>query len=424
MKTIPLTITGVRYVRSDYVELLTNLKGTSPILDIVRQDDEQYGSVMRCFLNSDPLGTVSRLDIARVQALMTKLGCSALDCSLVETYPQLGYLTVQVEAKEEIADVEPAANVDWKAWHWDGPTMNKLPQEKGAETMAGLLKHHLAKDLPEGASSRRHHISAIDKAVKQFMKDIRFALSYEIQKDSLEIRDLMAQHPAEEVRAMMPDLMKAINDLGSDDRIDDFQWNEWPEIKKHGEEGLVMEWREHYGVSSELNDKDIAVIREWLQDIEPLKNCEPLRGLPLGLGDEGRLFHMLIYRGIPIQVWQELRSYLILRHWAEIQVKYYEMKQSLPELAEAEPEYKKPEPKREPDPLAEKYADYMVNPKDVEDFLYNLRHAGKGDVMKVVNNMLKARKLDIDRKKIKLYEDLSEDGFFSKSLKSFYRLLE
>lgn len=427
MENLHLTITGVQYARSDYKEVLAGMKGTNAIMNIVAEDSALYGQMFLCFYKNKMLGKVSRLDVPRAQQAMESTGCKVMRCDLVDVYPERGFLTAQVQVDAELPVVSSAPNTDWDEWQWDGPVMDKTRGEKDAEAHIALLEYYLTRKLPKKAGEHANFIHTTIDAIGKVVSSIRFSVSWESQQACLRIRDLVAAHEVEEVRAMLPDLQQAINDLGSASRIEEFQMNEWPTIRNSEEADAMQQlWMKEYGVTSDLNEANYNILQQWLESTEHLLTVSVVKDLSLEMGDQGHLFHLLIYRSIPMEKWLQLRSFMILRHRIEGLARLYEIQQAQPQAAEPAPVYEVQSTKPEPvaDSLREVMSEYIKRKEWLDDAVYNLRHASNDhEVAQLVCKMNKDGRINLVRKKGVLWSALKKEGLYKLSKSSWFESL-
>lgn len=404
------------------------MKGTNAIMNIVAENSALYGQMFLCFYKNQILGKVSRLDIPRAQQAMESIGRKAMRCDLVDVYPERGFLTAQVQVDDELPALQSASNTDWDEWQWDGPVMDKTRGEKNAEAHTNLLEYYLTSNLPEEAPARDNFIRTTVDAIGKVINTIRFSVSWEAQQTSLHIRDLVATHEAEEVRAMLPDLQQAINDIGSASRIEEFQQNEWTAICNSEEaDRMQLLWMKEYGVTSDLNEANFTILQHWLESTEHLLTVPVVKDLPLDMGHLGELFHLLIYRSIPMEKWLQLRSFMILRHRIAGLACVYERNLGQPQVEEPVAIYEKPVEKKEvpiDNPLRDVMAKYIRRKEWLEDAIYNISHATDDhEVAELVRKMEKEGRINLSRKKGTLWRDLKDKGVYNLSRSSWFETL-
>lgn len=308
-------MTGIKYACEGGACLkktLEHLDDVKPEVLIVKTMTEKFGVVLKVLEpidnaedddmeTTEKRGVISRVDLMDMLHLMEVSGYDVI-AGKVAYVSKLGHALVEVDVPDDFM-VCGADGIDaWHDWNWVNAMAEEgvIDYEMFSEAQEAIRMLDLALEQP-GALSDTMTV----KCIRKLIKVSRFDVSMETQRALARYRQLVPQHPSEKVKAMTDALVKAINDIGSKERMVAFRDEYFPQVK------------------ARLDARRKELERHSPSDRDALRQSayEALRRLPDNLfydiSDKGEMMHRLLYigNGIPrkklmmlldaVSVWEE-----------------------------------------------------------------------------------------------------------------------
>lgn len=290
-------MTGMKYPCKGDVRLLKStlkhLEETLPEMLVVKIYNK-YGAVLKVVEPLDVAddeadtevtrGVISRMDLPEMLQLMTFTGYDVLKARMVMLSAQGAFGVLEVDVPDGFVMTEDAErNSVWDDWSWVDALAAEgvLDYEMFSEAEEAIKMLDLGLEKPEMLSDMM-----VTRNVNRLIRASRCDVSMETQAALARYRRLVAVHPSEKVRAMQERLIKAINDIGSEERKEAFRTEYYPQIKARLDERRKLMEVLH-------PDLDGEVLRQ--------SAYEALKRLPdnlfLDITDKGELMHRLLYLG-------------------------------------------------------------------------------------------------------------------------------
>ena len=308
-------MTGIKYACEGGACLkktLEHLDDVKPEVLIVKTMTEKFGVVLKVLEpidnaedddmeTTEKRGVISRVDLMDMLHLMEVSGYDVI-AGKVAYVSKLGHALIEVDVLDDFM-VCGADGIDaWHDWNWVNAMAEEgvIDYEMFSEAQEAIRMLDLALEQP-GALSDTMTV----KCIRKLIKVSRFDVSMETQRALARYRQLVPQHPSEKVKAMTDALVKAINDIGSKERMMAFRDEYFPQVK------------------ARLDARRKELERHSPSDRDALRQSayEALRRLPENLfydiSDKGEMMHRLLYigNGIPrkklmmlldaLSVWEE-----------------------------------------------------------------------------------------------------------------------
>lgn len=292
-------MTGIKYACEGGACLkktLEHLDDVKPEVLIVKTMTEKFGVVLKVLEpidnaedddmeTTEKRGVISRVDLMDMLHLMEVSGYDVI-AGKVAYVSKLGHALIEVDVLDDFM-VCGADGIDaWHDWNWVNAMAEEgvIDYEMFSEAQEAIMMLDLALEQP-GALSDTMTV----KCIRKLIKVSRFDVSMETQRALARYRQLVPQHPSEKVKAMTDALVKAINDIGSKERMMAFRDEYFPQVK------------------ARLDARRKELERHSPSDRDALRQSayEALRRLPDNLfydiSDKGEMMHRLLYigNGIP-----------------------------------------------------------------------------------------------------------------------------
>lgn len=235
-------MTGMKYPCKGDVRLLKStlkhLEETLPEMLVVKIYNK-YGAVLKVVEPLDVAddeadtevtrGVISRMDLPEMLQLMTFTGYDVLKARMVMLSAQGAFGVLEVDVPDGFVMTEDAErNSVWDDWSWVDALAAEgvLDYEMFSEAEEAIKMLDLGLEKPEMLSD-----TMVTRNVNRLIRASRCDVSMETQAALARYRRLVAVHPSEKVRAMQERLIKAINDIGSEERKEAFRTEYYPQIK-------------------------------------------------------------------------------------------------------------------------------------------------------------------------------------------------
>lgn len=322
MKRI-IYLTGMKYackgdMRLD--EVLEYLKKMLPELILMSSMTGCYGVVVEAYETVDePIeavhgkandgkvlrGMVSRLDLNEVLYILSNLkDGDCLPAKVIYVSIEGGFCALEVEVPEYIdmsrIDVAPSVWDEFgyiDAWAPDGMLCYEMFDD--VIKVVKLLNHGFAH--PEKVSEK-----VMMKHINRLMEVARYDVSVETQLALKRFRELVRNHPSDNIKSMHDTFVKEINDIGSKARIEEFRKEYFPKIKAE----LDKLREERMALNPDVTIDDQRVSAEKALRMMP-------RNLFLLIRDEGQFMHGLLYTDIPRKKLQMVIDAVCIYGWKE-----------------------------------------------------------------------------------------------------------
>ena len=259
------------------------MKAVEP-MDSIDVDDDAYDEEESTVTR----GVISRIDLREVEKLMVHNGYEIVKARVCSVSAQGAFAMLEVDVPDDfMADVARDGSSVWDDWNWVNALSvdGLLDCDMFGEVEETITKLDLGFEMP-GAMSDAMMVRDLNKLIKAS----RFDVSRETQEALSRYRHLVMKHGSERVRSLFDKLVRAINDIGSEERITAFRNEYFPAIKTR-----LDNLRKP--VEAMHSDAEREALRQ--------SAYEALRQLPENLfydiSDKGEFMHRLLYvgNGIP-----------------------------------------------------------------------------------------------------------------------------